>query len=79
MGYHVNVKILDAIRKTDEKKPIKDFLVRALLVEFECADQDKPRIKDDYDRLIKKGVAEMRDLNDNKWIENGKFQAILWS
>lgn len=66
MEYHVNVKILDAINDSDQKKPIKDFLVRALLVEFEYADQDKPRIKDDYDRLIKKGVAELRDLNDNR-------------
>lgn len=66
MDYHVNVKILDAINSTNEEKPIKDFLIRALLVEFEYADQEKPRIKEDYDRLIKKGVSEMRDLDDNK-------------
>jgi hypothetical protein len=66
MEYHVNVKILDAINNTNQKKPIKDFLIRALLIEFEYADQEKPRIKDDYDRLIRKGVKEMRDLNDNK-------------
>lgn len=56
------MKILEAINECDVEKPIKDFLIRALVIEFENADEDRPRIKDDYNRLIKKGVAEMREI-----------------
>lgn len=58
--YHLNVKIIDAIMESEYEKPIKDFLIRALLVEFRKIDQTKPRVKEDYEALIKTGTAEMR-------------------
>lgn len=60
MEHHINVKILDAIKDSDLEKPVKDFLVSALFVEHDNVDKDKPRLKEDYDKLIRKGAAAMR-------------------
>jgi len=61
MEYHINVKIIDAISKSEYEKPIKDFLISALLLEFEKIDQTRPRVKDDYDKLIAAGAAKLRE------------------
>ncbi len=66
MEQDLNVKITDAIRNSDLEKPVKDFLISALIVEYDNAEQDKPRIKEDYDRLIKKGAAEMREKHETE-------------
>lgn len=60
MEYHINVKIIDAITESEYEKPIKDFLVSALLLEFDKIDQTRPRVKDDYEKLINAGVDKMR-------------------
>ena len=64
MDQKLNVKIIEAINNSEFEKPVKEFLVSALLVEYNNAEQDKPRIKEDYDRLIKKGAAELGEQDD---------------
>nr|WP_319373673.1 hypothetical protein [uncultured Methanobacterium sp.] len=64
MDQKLNVKIIEAINSSEFEKPVKEFLVSALLVEYNNAEQDKPRIKEDYDRLIKKGASEMGEEDD---------------
>lgn len=58
--HHLNVKIIDTILDSEYEKPIKDFLIGALIVEFKKMDHARPRVKDDYKSLINKGAAEMR-------------------
>lgn len=64
MEQHLNIKIIDAIRNSKFEKPVQDFLINALFVEYDNAEQDKPRIKEDYDRLIKKGASQMGEKHD---------------
>lgn len=59
MNHHLNVKIINAITDSEYEQSIKEFLISALLLEFDKADQTRPRVKDEYERLIKKGAAKM--------------------
>lgn len=60
LKHHLNVKIIEAITESEYEKPVKDFLLSALLIEFENMNIARPRVKDDYEALIKKGAANMR-------------------
>lgn len=59
MKHHLNVKIIDAINESEYEKPIKEFLISALIVEFRKIDQAKPRVKKDYEQLTNRGTAAM--------------------
>lgn len=61
MRNHLNVKIIDSIQESEYEKPIKEFLMRALIVEFKKMDQTRPRVKEEYETLIKKGASSMRE------------------
>lgn len=58
--HHLNLKIIETIQKSEYEKPIKDFLISALLLEFEKVDHSRPRVKEEYDRLIKQGTRASR-------------------
>jgi len=59
LNNHLNVKIIDAITESGYDESIKEFLISALLLEFDKADQTRPRVKEEYERMIKKGAAKM--------------------
>lgn len=58
---NINTKIMDIINEIPDKN-VQDFFIEALQVEYEVRDQEKPRIKKDYEKLIEKYC---RDNNDS--------------
>lgn len=60
MNNNINRKIIEKIDEI-ENKNIQNFLFEALQIEYEVRDQDKPHIKKDYEKLIKKYYSDYND------------------
>lgn len=50
----VNEKIRKKINDGNYPEPVKEFLTRMLISEFEHIDEARPRLNDDYESNIKK-------------------------
>jgi len=61
MNNNINSKIKEILNEIPEKN-IQNFLIETLNIEYEVRNQDKPRIKKDYEKLIEKYC---RDNNDS--------------
>ncbi len=60
MNNNINAKIIEIIDEIPEKD-IQNFLKDALQIEYEVRNQDKPRIKRDYEKLIEKYCRDNHD------------------
>lgn len=54
----INNEILDKIYGLDESENIKNFLIEALIWEFDNIDEKKPRVTKKFDDLVSKYVGE---------------------
>ncbi|MBR0369530.1 MAG: hypothetical protein IJH63_02255 [Methanobrevibacter sp.] len=48
----INKDILDKIKSLDEPDNVKDFILDALIWEYENIDEQKPRVTKKFDKLI---------------------------
>ena len=48
----INKEILDKINGLDEPDNVKNFLIKALIWEYDNIDEKKPRVTVKYDKLI---------------------------
>lgn len=54
----INNEILDKIYGLDESENMKNFLIEALIWEFDNIDEKKPRVTKKFDDLVSKYVGE---------------------
>ncbi len=60
MNNNINKKIIEKIDNIPEKN-IQEFLKDALEIEYDVRDQEKPRIRSDYENLINKYYSDTND------------------
>lgn len=54
----INKEILDKIYSIDESDNIKNFLIDALVWEYDNIDEKKPRVTKKFDDLVSKYIGE---------------------
>ncbi|MBE6500209.1 MAG: hypothetical protein E7Z80_06680 [Methanobrevibacter thaueri] len=54
----INKEILDKIYNLDEPDNVKDFIIKALVWEYDNIDEKKPRVTKKYNSLIDKWIGE---------------------
>ena len=54
----INKEILDKINSLDEPDNVKNFIIRALIWEYDNIDEQKPRVTTNYDKLVDKWIGK---------------------
>lgn len=54
----INKEILDKINNLDEPNNVKNFLIKALIWEYDNIDEQRPRVTSKYDGLINKWIGK---------------------
>lgn len=54
----INNEILDKVNSIDESDNIKNFLIDALIWEYDNVDEKKPRVTKKFDDLVTKYIGE---------------------
>ena len=54
----INNEILDKIQSINESEDIKNFLIDALIWEYDNIDEKKPRVTKKFDDLVSKYIEE---------------------
>lgn len=54
----INNEILDKIHELDEPDNVKNFIIKALIWEYDNIDEKRPRVTAKYDGLIDKWIGE---------------------
>ena len=54
----INKEILDKIYDLDEPDNVRNFLIKALIWEYDNIDEKKPRVTSKYDSLIDKWIGK---------------------
>ena len=54
----INNEILDKIQSINESEDIKNFLIDALIWEYDNIDEKKPRVTKKFDDLVSKHIGE---------------------
>lgn len=54
----INKEILDKIHNLDEPNNVKNFIIKALIWEYDNIDEQRPRVTAKYDSLIDKEIGK---------------------
>lgn len=54
----INKEILNKIYNLDEPENVKNFIIGALIWEYDNIDEQKPRVTNNYDKLIDKWIGK---------------------
>jgi len=55
---YLNKEILDKIHELDESDNVKNFIIQALIWEYDNIDEQRPRVTSKFDKLIDKWVGK---------------------
>ncbi len=55
---YLNKEILDKIHELNESDNVKNFIIQALIWEYDNIDEQRPRVTSKFDKLIDKWVGK---------------------